>query len=76
MIKQKLCEVSILALPDFDKLFEVEYDTSGVGIEDILTQSKRLLAYFGEKLKNTKKRYSIYDKELYAIVRAFDHWSQ
>lgn len=73
LTKQMLCKGFILALLDFDKLFEVECDISQVGIKVVLTQSENLLAYFSEKLNETKKRYFIYDKRFYAIVKALDH---
>lgn len=62
MIKQRLCETYILVLSDFDKLIEVECDASRVRIWAIFTQSKRHLAYFSEKLNDTKRRYSTSDK--------------
>ncbi|XP_076920042.1 uncharacterized protein LOC143581054 [Bidens hawaiensis] len=32
------------------------------------------LAFFSEKLNDTRRRYSTYDKEFYAIVRSLEYW--
>ncbi|RDY02893.1 Tf2-8, partial [Mucuna pruriens] len=61
-LKEKLTHAPILALPNFSKTFELEYDASNVGGHPI--------AYFSEKLKNSQTNFSTYDKDFYSLVRA------
>ena len=73
-LKQALCEASILALPDFTKLFVLETDACDTGIGAILSQEGRPLAFFIKGLGVKHLGLSIYKKEYIDILMAVDKW--
>ena len=74
LLIKKLCSALVLDLPDFTKAFEIECDTSGIGIWVVLMQDRRPIASFSEKLSRATLNYLTYDKELYVLVRTLETW--
>jgi 5-bromo-4-chloroindolyl phosphate hydrolysis protein len=74
LLKRKITEQPILVLPDFQKTFQVKCDASGFEIGAVLSQEDKPIAYFSEKLNEAKVKYSMYDKEFYAIIQALKKW--
>ena len=73
-LKKKVTEQPMLALPNFNNVFQVDCDASGSAIGAVLSQEGKPIAYFSEKLNDAKKKYSVYDQEFYAIVQALKKW--
>ena len=69
-----LTSTPILPLPNFTKVFKIEFHASRVGIGVVLNQEGWYFAYFSEKLSDARRKVFAYDKELYAIIRALEHW--
>lgn len=75
-LKEALTTAPVLGLPDFSQPFEVETDASGNGIDAVLMQEGRPIAYLSKSLNPTQRTKSVYDHELLAILLAVKKWSQ
>jgi hypothetical protein len=74
ILKDRLTHAPLLQLLDFNKMFELECDASGIGLGGVLLQEGKPVAYFSENLSGARLIYSAYDKELYALVRTLQTW--
>ncbi|GKC36750.1 putative reverse transcriptase domain-containing protein, partial [Tanacetum coccineum] len=74
ILKDKLCNVPILALPNRPEDIIVYWDASGLGLGCVLMQRGKVIAYVSRQLKIHKKNYTTHDLELGAVVFALKIW--
>ena len=75
-LKERMSSCLVLAVPDFTQPFELQCDASGEGIGVVLMQKKHPIAFESRKLSKTERHYSIYDKEMLAIMHALAKFRQ
>ncbi|GKB10614.1 putative reverse transcriptase domain-containing protein [Tanacetum coccineum] len=74
LLKQKLCEAPILALPEGNDDFVVYCDASHQGLGAVLMQREKVIAYASRQLKPHEENYTTHDLELGAVVFALKIW--
>jgi len=64
----------VFSLPDFNKMFVIKSDASGVGIGVVLMQDGKSLAFTSKALSPTHLNLSVYVKEMFAIIHVVTKW--
>jgi hypothetical protein len=75
-MKKVMSTFLILALPNFSHQFVLECDASREGIGAVLIQNLHPIAFESGKLREPERIYSIYDKEMLAIMHALAKFQQ
>ncbi|GJW21678.1 putative reverse transcriptase domain-containing protein [Tanacetum coccineum] len=70
ILKEKLCNAPVLALPDGPNDYVVYCDASKQGFGCVLMQRGKVIAYASRQLKKHEKNYTTHDLELGAVVFA------
>jgi hypothetical protein len=87
-LKNQMCSSPILWQPDFSKQFFVQTNALANGVGAILSQEGEIpfnstkstnpclhpVAYYSATFTPIQKKYDIYERELLAIIKAFEHW--
>ena len=80
-LKNLLCRSTVLSVADHNEPFHIQCDASEYAVGACVTQldssgEERPIAFASSKLSDTQRRWSILEKEAYAVVYAlqrFDH---
>ncbi|GJT99346.1 putative reverse transcriptase domain-containing protein [Tanacetum coccineum] len=74
LLKRKLCEAPILALPKGNDGFVVYCDASLQGLGAVLMQIEKVIAYASQQLKPHEENYTTHDLKLGAVVFDLKIW--
>jgi hypothetical protein len=73
-LKLAMAITPILGLPKFFDMFVLETHASYIGIGAVLAQQGRPLAYMSKAIRPKKQGWSVYSKEMLAIMEAIRLW--
>ncbi|GJZ82060.1 putative reverse transcriptase domain-containing protein [Tanacetum coccineum] len=74
LLKQKLCNAPILALPEGSEDFVVYCDASHKGLGAVLMQREKVISYASRQLKIHENNYTTHDLELGSVVFSLKLW--
>jgi hypothetical protein len=74
LLKQKLVQAPVLAVPDFEQEFILETDACDTGVGAVLMQNNHPVAYLSKPLCLKNQALSVYEKECIAILLAIEKW--
>jgi len=61
-------------MPNFDELFMVDCDASGVGFGDVLHQEAGPIAFFSRPFAAHHLKLAAYERKLIGLMQAVRHW--
>lgn len=73
-LKKRLTSATILVLPNPSQPFIVYYYISGLGLDGVLMQNRKVVAYASRQLKIHERNYRTHDLELVVIVFVLKMW--
>lgn len=73
-LKQIMCSGHVLALSDFSTEFVVETYVSDEGLGAVLMQKGKHVAFLSIALSDKHKAFSVYEKEMLAMVLDVEKW--
>jgi len=73
-LKHAMTTTPVLGLPNFSEVFVLETDASDKGIGAVLAQNGKLLVYMSKAIGPRQRGWSVYSKEMLAIIEAIRLW--
>lgn len=77
-LKQRMISSPVLAAPNYDDPWIIETDASDYGIGAVLKQRQnsveRVIAYFSKKLSPAQRKYTVNERECFAVICAMGHF--
>lgn len=80
-LKERLCNITELAIPQVGRPFILHTDASGTSIGACLSQvndqgHELPIAYLSQKLSETQRKWSTIEREAYAVITSLKGWHE